>query len=488
VECGELAEAIYVESTDIIFKDSIYNIVCGIAIINEIASDQASRFKLEILDRVAGVYPEDMGAGEAKLINYPGQVNGHKNIQTDSVFRRLSFIAFLIGSIALSVMALHAQAPSVPSRKPHPSFAGKSCVECHKQITSSKVLCMATKEQMCTLCHEIPAAGGLSRLTEASERLCLKCHTKDKFKGSFLHGPFAVGACVACHDPHGSNPSALVGANGQQMCLTCHTDMEARLKNAKFTHKAVVNNCTSCHDPHASDHRYELRGATPDLCAKCHENILRDYKMAAVKHAPVVETRGCLNCHDSHMGSDERLLVADGIDVCLKCHDGTIKIDKYELSHMGQLLAKNPEHHGPIQGKECSGCHKPHGSSYFRLLTNEYPKEFYTSFSESKYDLCFRCHDSTLVKEERTTTLTGFRDGDRNLHFVHVNKSPKGRTCRSCHETHASTLPKHIRVSVPFGKWNLPVGFTKTDNGGSCESGCHAVQKYERQAAQAKQK
>jgi predicted CXXCH cytochrome family protein len=419
--------------------------------------------------------------------NCPEKVNKDTNSAARTTFRRLSRIGLLMGSNFLFVLAVFAQAPSGSARKPHPSLAGKPCVDCHKQVVSSKVMCMATREQMCTLCHEIPANGGMSRLTEASERLCLKCHTKDKFKGSFLHGPYAVGACVACHDPHGSNPSALVGANGRQMCLTCHTDMEAKLKHAKFQHKAVVDNCTNCHAPHASDYRYELRASAPDLCAKCHEKTLSDYQTAEVKHAPVLQSPGCINCHNSHTGNDERLLIGDEIDVCLKCHDGAIKVDQYELAHMGQLLARNPEHHGPIKEKGCSGCHKPHGSQYFRLLTNEYPKEFYTSFRDSKYDLCFRCHDSNLVKEERTTTLTGFRDGDRNLHFVHVNRSPKGRTCRSCHETHASTLPKHIRVSVPFGKWDLPVGFIKTDNGGTCESGCHAVQKYERQAAQAKQ-
>jgi predicted CXXCH cytochrome family protein len=376
-------------------------------------------------------------------------------------------------------------AQSVPAQEPHPPSAGKSCIECHKEIVSSKVLCMATKEQMCTLCHEVPDAGGIPRLTEASDRLCLKCHTKDKFKGSYVHGPVAVGACIACHDPHGGNASGLVGASGRQMCLTCHADMDARLKNARFQHKAVADNCTDCHAPHASDYRYELRAATLDLCTKCHARILSEYRKAAVKHAPVLEGASCLNCHDPHMAGDERLLVADGVDVCLNCHDGTVKVDQYELAHMGQLLTDNPVHHGPIQGRECSGCHKPHGSNYFRLLSNEYPKDFYTSFSESKYDLCFRCHDSSLVKEERTTTLTGFRDGDRNLHFVHVNKSPKGRTCRSCHETHASALPKHIRVSVPFGIWNLPVGFQKTENGGSCDSGCHPSQKYDRRAVPA---
>ena len=90
---------------------------------------------------------------------------------------------------------------------------------------------------------------------------------------------------------------------------------------------------------------------------------------------------------------------------------------------MKQLLASNPDHHGPIQDRDCSACHNPHSSPYFRLLTNEYPKEFYSPFFLSNYALCFRCHDSGLAKDEHTTTLTEFRDGDRNLHFIHVNRS-----------------------------------------------------------------
>jgi len=418
------------------------------------------------------------------MIN-PAQIIADAVLSARFVSRLLSGVAFLCVFMAAVTPQLNAQVPSLPLREPHPPLDDKSCIECHEEVVSSEVLCMATKEQMCTLCHDVPAAGGLSRLTEASEQLCMQCHTMDKFQGKFVHGPVAVGACVACHDPHGGNASELVGVSGKQMCLTCHTEMDARLSNARFQHKAVVESCTDCHAPHASDYRFELRASTFELCTKCHEKTLSDYEKAAVKHAPVTEAPACLNCHDSHMAEDERLLLADGIDVCLKCHDGTITVDQYELAHMGQLLADNPVHHGPIQEKECSGCHSPHGSSYFRLLTNEYPKDFYTSFQESKYDLCFRCHDPSLVKEARTTTLTGFRDGDRNLHFVHVNKSPKGRTCRSCHETHASALPKHIRVSVPFGIWNLPVGFKKTENGGSCDSGCHTSQEYEHQIAQA---
>jgi predicted CXXCH cytochrome family protein len=61
-----------------------------------------------------------------------------------------------------------------------------------------------------------------------------------------------------------------------------------------------------------------------------------------------------------------------------------------------------------------------------------------------------------------------------------VNKAVKGRTCRACHETHASNFPKHIREAVPFGSWDLPVNFEKTESGGSCAPGCHKEKKYDR--------
>ena len=64
-----------------------------------------------------------------------------------------------------------------------------------------------------------------------------------------------------------------------------------------------------------------------------------------------------------------------------------------------------------------------------------------------------------------------------------MNKERRGRTCRACHQTHASNLPKHIRESVSYGMWDLPVGFTKTQTGGSCSPGCHLPKDYDRENA-----
>ena len=360
----------------------------------------------------------------------------------------------------------------------HPATAGKDCLACHAPILQRKALHQAAKDT-CDACHVVPAAGGATSFTEVPEKLCLACHDQ-KLAGKFVHGPVAVGACVACHDPHSSDNAHLLRQAGQAMCTACHAEMESRLANTSFQHKALETGCTSCHDPHASAQRFQLKAPLPEMCTSCHARIGEMVDRAPVGHAAVKESKSCLNCHDAHAAARPRLLAADGVSTCLGCHDKRIEAAGSALADMGKLLAENLNHHGPIREKDCSGCHQPHGSAHFRLLNADYPKEFYAPFREENFALCFGCHDPALTRDERTTNLTDFRNGDRNLHFVHVNKTPKGRTCRSCHETHASSLPNHIRKSVPFGRWELPVNFTKTANGGTCAPGCHAPQSYDR--------
>ena len=82
---------------------------------------------------------------------------------------------------------------------------------------------------------------------------------------------------------------------------------------------------------------------------------------------------------------------------------------------------------------------------------------------------------------KETDTVTGFRNGTKNLHLVHVADPKRGRTCRACHSTHASTNPMHMAETVPFGNWQMPIDFTRTRTGGSCASGCHRKLSYDRE-------
>jgi hypothetical protein len=85
------------------------------------------------------------------------------------------------------------------------------------------------------------------------------------------------------------------------------------------------------------------------------------------------------------------------------------------------------------------------------------------------------------VLKEKGAGLTRFRNGEVNLHWLHVNRE-KGRTCRACHEVHASKNPFHIRDAVPFGSkgWLIEIKFKQTTNGGSCSPGCHSDKTYDR--------
>jgi hypothetical protein len=87
-----------------------------------------------------------------------------------------------------------------------------------------------------------------------------------------------------------------------------------------------------------------------------------------------------------------------------------------------------------------------------------------------------------MVLEEKTASLTNFRDGDRNLHFVHVNRDDKGRSCKTCHAIHGSNLPNHMASEVPFegSNWSMPIEFEKTTGGGKCAPGCHVPKTYTR--------
>jgi predicted CXXCH cytochrome family protein len=224
-----------------------------------------------------------------------------------------------------------------------------------------------------------------------------------------------------------------------------------------------------------------LDNEAPTLCFGCHKEKKEWINNSAVQHGALMTGGSCLNCHDPHASNIAKRLSLAPLDLCLSCHDRNLKTpDGKILTNMKKLLEDNKNHHGPIRQKDCSGCHNPHGSSEFRMLKEGYPSTFYMSFGLNNYNLCFKCHEKAIVQTPITTEMTNFRNVDDTLHFRHVNKPVKGRTCRACHETHASNYPKHMRESVPFGKWEFPLNYSKSETGGSCAPGCHKLKKYDR--------
>lgn len=395
-------------------------------------------------------------------------------------------------AVALSVLALIALAvvaervagaqprqDAVPAtggshREPPAVAAPGSCGQCHADVSKHDVV--HPKLADCASCH-VQAAGQAHRFTA---KACVTCHEVTTPKDKFVHGPVAAGDCLACHSPHGAAEPQLVRAVGADLCQTCHVDMKATLAEKRFVHDPVKEDCTTCHSPHASQVKYQIRDASASQCLACHKTMRKQLVTAAVQHEAITQERQCINCHDPHASDVDGQLRGSSMDLCLKCHDRELEAPSGTIQDIKGWLEAHTNLHGPIRQQDCVGCHDPHQSEHFRLLRRQYPGKFYSAFDPKNYELCFMCHEPDLATVEKTRTLTAFRNGDRNLHFVHVNQAEKGRTCRACHEAHSSNSPKHLRETVPFGTWQLPIGFSPSGEGGNCTTGCHVPLAYDR--------
>lgn len=369
------------------------------------------------------------------------------------------------------------------------------CVVCHNPVEGKdhEFTYVADKEELCFSCHEdkrdmmlednvhTPVAEGNCigchdphqtdyryTLKGQAADLCYNCHGQEEFTKQFVHGPVGVGDCNVCHNPHSSpNPKQLLLAK-DQLCLSCHKE-KTDIMNKRHIHKPVEDDCTNCHDPHSNNANFLLPADPPDLCYGCHSEIAT-MASASHRHEPV-QTGQCNKCHDSHASDNPRMYPASLTETCYSCHE-----------ELGTFIGNQEFKHGPVKEGDCNACHNPHGSENHRLLKKDFPDEFYIPYSTENYAICFDCHNKDIALDQKTLTLTDFRDDDRNLHFLHVNKDPKGRSCKACHQVHASSQQKHIRTSVPYGKikWELPVTFTKFEDGGKCVVGCHSPKEYHR--------
>jgi predicted CXXCH cytochrome family protein len=353
------------------------------------------------------------------------------------------------------------------------------CIGCHDDKKEGKQVHEALSSGACTDCHD-PHGGKFKALlkTKRIDTTCFDCHDKEPMQKKFLHGPNASGNCTLCHDAHSSNHQNLLVTSKTVICIRCHSDKDFTGKG-KHQHSPMKQGCSGCHSPHSADFKFQLHKSPENLCGQCHQKMEKQANDALFKHAALQQGDRCYNCHDPHGSVFENNLKLSPLNQCLDCHNKKILGSDGKDYNIYKIVTKNPQKHGPIEDGECTGCHDPHGSQYYKILKSSFPKEFYTPYDVEKYGICFECHENEIAQTEFTSTLTDFRDGKRNLHYVHVNMQ-KGRTCRACHEIHAGTQAKHVREETPFGTWSMPVGFEINKNGGSCAPGCHKSFTYDR--------
>lgn len=248
-------------------------------------------------------------------------------------------------------------------------------------------------------------------------------------------------------------------------CATsqCHPGLQKKEPALPKGH----GDCTGCHQAADQAKNHPETGAksftvAKDICQGCHQ-IIVDYNNL---HPPVA-AGDCLVCHTFHSSNSSLLTESPDHILCYNCHSSVTK-------------EGDTNFHASIDQGKCSTCHNVHGSFFKHLLAGPYSTDFFNDYDEKQYAFCFQCHKIDLLLHENTSYNTNFRDGQKNLHFVHVNRKSRGRACKSCHVTHSGHLPKLMAEQVSFGDWEMPVNFVINPNGGQCTPGCHAPAAYDR--------
>ncbi len=260
--------------------------------------------------------------------------------------------------------------------------------------------------------------------------------------------------------------------SGSCLAAGCHSD----LSRGKVVHEVVAEeSCDVCHENSANEHRFEMMDPIGDVCLACHDDPA---DLGGYVHGPVAEGR-CTACHDPHRSEHASLLREESPALCWQCHgrpqdrgDG-----RRAVLNIKKVLDEAEVVHEAVD-YGCDSCHGAHASDSERLFNDTYPARAYAEGYEGAYELCFQCHEESEVLGEDASS-TGFRDLETNLHRVHVARE-KSRRCTFCHSPHGGG-PHLTRKTVPFGKWDLPIGFTVTETGGTCTTACHEVRGYQKE-------
>ncbi|RMF61703.1 MAG: hypothetical protein D6748_01035 [Calditrichaeota bacterium] len=350
------------------------------------------------------------------------------------------------------------------------------CYDCHDEKNTEKYVHDPVDEGDCLECHNPHGSPNKFMLEEwPPVNLCETCHDSEIWETKIQHGALKDGECNLCHNPHQSNVSKLLKKPTPELCFNCHEEQKEQ-NELSTVHSPFEDGCLDCHQPHGGEKKKLLVNTPPLLCFDCHDDLQSEAEEARLVHKPFQDSRACLNCHSPHASEYSSLMLKDEYNLCYTCHNDEIEGETRKIKNIKSLVIKAKSSHDPVAEDGCLTCHSPHYTNNPFLLNGAFPEGNYVEAAADSFALCFDCHDSEII-ESRNGDVTGFRDGNRNLHYLHVNKK-KGRTCINCHSVHGSEQAHLITTKVPFGKWTMPVKYQRTETGGSCLPGCHEEKSY----------
>ncbi len=354
--------------------------------------------------------------------------------------RNLINMRYTILFLSIIICGLMISAPASPENKFRlkTGAKGEICLKCHegfKEKLKDRFVHTPVKTGECSGCHNPHTSYYGNLLDNVSERICLKCHQKERHENArSAHTVVMEGNCTKCHDPHASNNRSVLLKSGNELCFDCHADMGNKVKSVRFKHKPVNENCLECHDPHASaKFAFLLKDDTPAICIKCHKVDKPSFIKQHMNY-PVAASK-CDGCHDSH-GSNKAVIVYETVHdpvakkKCGECHADpaspsplAIKKDGVELcrechkSMVEETFNKNRIHWPLLDRSGCLNCHNAHAAKQTKLLT------------ESVRGVCGKCHKDTTALQEISIN---------NPKNPGLCKPVKEGNCIDCHSPHAA--------------------------------------------------
>jgi predicted CXXCH cytochrome family protein len=353
------------------------------------------------------------------------------------------------------------------------------CYTCHDPKNEEDYVHNPARKGKCLKCHSIHSSPNLYLVKEDPvSKLCYECHELEHPEGNIIHQAVTDGKCQSCHNPHQADNDYFLVSSSSRLCTSCHKDIKKTMR-LEHVHPPAKVDCLSCHRPHDAKEKNLIDKKPSDLCLYCHTDIHALVDESRGVHKPVQDEKACLNCHSSHASANDYVLLSKEKELCLSCHSRTIRSETGKTLNIGSLLKKSKHIHKPINEYGCAICHDPHASVESSLLTESFPSGNYGVAARENFELCFKCHNSSLIEEENYAG-TQFRNGNQNLHYFHIN-GKKGRSCKTCHDMHASQQEHLISEKVYYGNWEMPVDYRMIETGGSCATGCHSEETYSRE-------
>jgi len=373
----------------------------------------------------------------------------------------------------------------------------------------------------CTTCHD-PHDNLLEPFlvqTMSRSALCKNCHVLANYTGQTTHDvrnkvwggsqssspwPYstynsvALNSCINCHRPHASDHGQrlLTHTNDEDVCLVCHDGSFAKNIARDLTRfsahrmhlfsghepgedlETAVRHveCVDCHHPHQLN---QLGAVAPWSSGVLKGTWGRTVDGLIVEPAPQ-EHQVCLKCHglDLYTVTPPVVRQQDTANVGVAIHPSNTSY--HPLAAIGQSSRVPSLYMGQNVGSRiyCIDCHSssaapqtnrpsgPHGSDEPYILERRYDVGDLLSYSQTRYALCFKCHDPTRVMDGQAT---GFE-----YHPEHVDSEMT--PCSVCHDSHGSpNHPALINFDVDVVLTNSAgrLEFAILGTQGECYLTCH---------------